>query len=306
MSRLDNPEDPLERARLDKETEVEIFKAVRSPDDNNPVMPVKLKPADMFCFSCHKGVSCWNECCHGANITLTPMDIVKMSKHLDMKPREFLKQYTVVDKWDRADLPVAKLKMSGDDGKGACHFMTAEGCSIYENRPVTCRYYPLGLASIKPKGSDIKEDFFFLVKESHCKGHDEDHLQTVTKFHDEQGLADYEQGNRGWIDILMKMASWQSIGGPGGKEIPAQTKQMFFLVSTDVDGFRQFVLETKFLETYEIDAEAVEIIKTDDVALLQLGFDWMANVLFNDATISMKQEVMQRATAKAREDMGAV
>jgi len=41
----------------------------------------------------------------------------------------------------------------------------------------------------------------------------------------------------------MKMASWQSIGGPGGKEIPAQTKQMFFAISTDV-------------------------------ALLQLGFDW--------------------------------
>ncbi len=29
------------------------------------------------------------------------------------------------------------------------------------------------------------------------------------------------------------------------------------------------------------------------------------NTLFNDQTISMKQEVMQRAMAKAREDMGA-
>jgi len=31
----------------------------------------------------------------------------------------------------------------------------------------------------------------------------------------------------------------------------------------------------------------------------------MMNVLFNDQTISMKQEVMQRATAKVREGMGA-
>jgi uncharacterized protein len=305
MSRIDTDEDPLERARLDKETEVEIFKAVRSPDAENPVMPVKLKPADMFNFSCHKGVSCWNQCCHDANITLTPMDILRLSRHLDMKPREFLAEYTVPDNWDRADLPVAKLKMSGDDGKGACHFMNDDGCSVYEDRPATCRYYPLGLASIKPKGSDLKEDFFFLVKESHCKGHDEEKLQSVTQFHGEQGLVDYDQGNRGWIDILMKMASWQSIGGPGGKEIPTQTKQMFFLVSTDVDGFRQFVLESKFLDTYEIDPQAVEIIKTDDVMLLQLGFDWLQNVLFNDPTISMKENIMQEATAKARENMGA-
>ena len=305
MSRLDNPEDPQERARIDKETEVEIIKAVRSSDGKNPVMPVKLKPADMFCFSCHDGVSCWNVCCHGADITLTPMDILGLSERLDMKARDFLAKYTVPDTWDRADLPVAKLKMTGQDGKGPCSFMTGEGCSVYESRPATCRYYPLGLASIKPKGSDIKEDFFFLVKETHCRGHDEDNLQSVTKFRDQQGLAGYDEGNRGWIDILMKMASWQSIGGPGGKEIPAQTKQMFFLVSTDVDGLRQFILESKFLDTYEIDPQAVETIKSDDIALLQLGFDWMKNVLFNDPAISLKETVMHQAIAKARENMGA-
>jgi len=305
MTSQDNFESAADRARIDKETEVELIRAVRSSDSDNPVMPVKLKPADMFCFSCHKGVSCWNECCHGADITLTPMDILGLSKRLALSPREFLTKYTVPDTWDRADLPVAKLKMTGEDGKGACHFMTDEGCSVYQDRPATCRYYPLGLASIKPKGSDIKEDFFFLVKEPHCKGHDEDNLQSVTAFRDEQGLVEYDNANRGWIDILMKMASWQSIGGPGGKELPTQTKQMFFLVSTDVDGLRQFILESKFLDTYDIDPEAIDIIKTDDIALLQLGFDWMKNVLFNEPTISLKESVMHGAIAKAREDMGA-
>jgi len=36
----------------------------------------------------------------------------------------------------------------------------------------------------------------------------------------------------------MKTGSWQSVGGPGGKEIPTQIKQMFFLVSTVIDDFR--------------------------------------------------------------------
>jgi hypothetical protein len=42
------------------------------------------------------------------------------------------------------------------------------------------------------------------------------------------------------------------------------------------------------------------------VALLQLNFDWMRYVLFNDTTIFMKQKVTQGATAKARQDMGVV
>ncbi|MAF94836.1 MAG: hypothetical protein CMM60_03670 [Rhodospirillaceae bacterium] len=304
MSEQDSHAD-AERKRLDKETEVEIFDAVRG-DDDNPVMPVRLKSGAMFNFSCHRGVSCWNVCCHGTDITLTPMDILVLCKHLSIRPPEFLAEYTLPGVWDRADLPVAKLKMTGADGKGPCQFLTDEGCSVYEARPATCRYYPLGLASIKPKGADVKEDFCFLVKESHCKGHDEDKLQTVAQFREEQGIEDYDRVNRGWMDILMKMASWKSLGGPHGKDVSPQVKQMFFLVSTDVDGFRQFVLESKFLDTYEIDPEAVEVIKENDEALLLLGFDWMKNVMFQESTITMKEHVLHDSIAKARENMGAI
>lgn len=303
MSKQDSHAD-AERKRIDKETKVEIFDAVRGGDDN-PVIPVRLKSGDMFNFSCHRGVSCWNVCCHGADITLTPLDILRLSANLDIRPREFLAKYTLPGVWERADLPVAKLKMTGADGKGPCQFLTDEGCSVYGDRPATCRYYPLGLASIKPKGSDIKEDFCFLVKEHHCKGHDEDNLQTVARFRDEQGIEDYDRVNRGWMDILMKMASWKSIGGPYGKDVSPQVKQMFFLVSTDVDGFRQFVFETKFLDTYEIDPEAVGILKENDEAILLLGFDWLQNVMFQDKTITMKEQVLHDAIAKARENMGA-
>ena len=103
----------------------------------------------------------------------------------------------------------------------------------------------------------------------------------------------------------MKMASWKTLGGPQGKEIAAQTKQMFFLVSTNPPGFRQFVLETKFLDTYSVDPEFVERIKTDDELLTCLGFDWLKNVMFNEPTIAMKEAVLQEAVAKARGDLGA-
>ena len=285
-------------------TEVEIIKAVRGAA-TTPVLPVRLKPRDMFCFACHKGVSCWNVCCHGADITLTPCDIIRMSKHLGVRPREFLLEYTVPAIWEKGNLPVAKLKMGGADGQGACAFMDDDGCTIYENRPVTCRYYPLGLATVKMKGHEEKEDFHFLVKETHCLGHEEDNLQTVDKFRAEQGLADYDRVNRGWMDILMKMASWTVLGGPMGKEPTVQAKKMFFMVSTDVDALRDFIVTTKFLDSYDIEPDRVEAVKTDDAALLELGFDWMKNVLFMEQIVKLKEDVLREAVAKARSNMGA-
>jgi hypothetical protein len=217
-----------------------------------------------------------------------------------------LKEHTVPAIWEKSGLPVAKLKMAGDDGKGACVFLDpGKGCTVYEDRPATCRYYPLGLAAIKMKDAEHKDQFHFLVKKSHCKGHSEAKTQTVAEFRTEQQVDDYDQHNQGWIDLMMKMVSWKTLYGPQGRDVSAQTKQMFFMVSTDVDMFRRFVFESKFLKTYEIAAEAIEELKTNDEALLLLGFDWLKNVLFNEPTIAMKQEVLREGIAKSRSDLGA-
>jgi Fe-S-cluster containining protein len=292
--------------RLEGDSEATIFDGVRG-QDGTPVVPVRLQPSDMFNFRCHKGVSCWNECCHGADITLTPYDLFRLGEHFEMRPAEVVATYAVPAIHEQSGLPVAKLVMTEKDGRGPCVFMDAEkGCTIYESRPATCRYYPLGLGSIKFKGHENREDMFFLVREDHCKGHAEDKLQSVSNFRKEQGVEPYDLLNERWIEILMKMTSWRSIGGPMGQDVSKQTKQMFYMVSTDIDKFRRFVFETKFLETYEIDDDMVESLKTSDETLLQLGFDWLRNVMFNEDTLAMKQPVLQQAMAKARSDTGAM
>ena len=284
--------------------EMNIFDAVRG-SDGNPIDPVRLKGKDTFCFSCHKGIDCWNECCHGADITLTPNCILRLSKHFEQTPSEFLKEYTVPAMFGLADLPVAKLKMGGKDGKGACPFMSEDGCSVYEDRPATCRYYPLGVLSVKHKEMPEVNDFHFLVKEPHCCGHKESKEQTVDAYRQDQGLEEYEKVNRGWTDLLMKMASWKGLGGPWGENIDTRKKQMFFMATTDVQTFRRFVFETKFLDTYEIDEEAMEILKHDDQALLLLAFDWLKSIFFNEPTLSMKELVLQSSIAQYREETGA-
>ena len=49
----------------------------------------------------------------------------------------------------------------------------------------------------------------------------------------------------------------------------------------------------------------IEQLKNNDEALLALGFDWLKNVMINEPTISMKQDVLQDAIARTRDDMGA-
>ncbi|MBI5162543.1 MAG: YkgJ family cysteine cluster protein [Magnetospirillum sp.] len=288
----------------DVDVEVEVFDAVRG-NTNFPVQPVRLTADDTFNFRCHNGLACWNKCCHGADISLAPYDILRLSRRLKMSPAEFLLAYTVPAIHEKADLPIAKIKTGGDDGRGPCPFNAAEGCTVYEDRPATCRYYPLGMVSVKMKDMEGKDDFFFLVKEDHCLGHCETKTQNVGEFRAEQDVADYERVNRGWVDILMKMASWKVMGGPMGKAPSPQTKKMFFMATTDVESFRRFVFGTKFLDNYDIDPEAVELIKTDDEALLLLAFDWLKAVLFNEPTLLLKEQVLQGAIAKARETLGA-
>ncbi len=250
-------------------------------------------------------MSCWNVCCYGADVTLTPCDIPTLARRLGTRPAILVAHYAVPAIHPGSGLPVAKLVMTGQDGKGACVFLDeAAGCTVYDARSVTCRYYTLGLGAVKMKGHEVREDMYFLVKEAHCKGHFEEKEQSVGAFRQEQGVEPYDLLNERWIDILMKMASWRSLGGPLGRDVSTQTKKMFYVISTDVDAFRRFVFETRFLATYEIDPDMVENIKTNDEALLQLGFDWLRNVMFNEPTIAMKQDVLQRAIGAAREELG--
>ena len=293
-----------DKRAAERDMEISLFDGIRSGSDG-PVQPIRLKGTDRFCFSCHKGVSCWNECCHNTDITLTPHDILRLSSHLNLRPAEFLAQFTLPAEFGQASLPVAKLRVADEkDGRLPCVFLhDEEGCQVYEARPASCRYYPLGLATVKMKGHEAVDDFHFLVREPHCKGHDEAKEQSVEEFLSGQGVADDEAKNRGWLDILMKMASWKVVGGPFGREPDKRTRKMFFMATTDVDAFRRFVFETRFLDTYEIEAETVEILRENDEALLELGFDWLKNVLFNEPTIAMKEHVLKSAIAKARSDL---
>jgi Fe-S-cluster containining protein len=290
---------------MDAEIEVPIVSALRAAG-SGPVQPVRYQASDTIRFRCHRGVACWNECCHDTDITLTPHDLIRLGRHFGIRPGEAAARYGEPAVHEPSGMPVLHLAMTQEGGRRPCVFLDpSRGCSVYENRPVACRYYPLGLATVKMKGHDAPEDFYFLVKEPHCQGHRESRELTVASFRDEQDVAEYDECNRGWIHILMKLASWKALGGPWGKEPDARVRRMFVMASTDPDAFRSFVFDSSFLQKYAVDEQAQEALRQDDEALMQLAFDWLRSVLFNEPTVQLRQHVLQQAMARARAEAGA-
>ncbi len=245
---------------------------------DSPVEPIRLEANDKLKFRCHKGVSCWNACCAQANVTLTPYDIIRLKQHLGTTTTEVLANHTVPFELDHGGMPGLKLRTTND---GACLFMTDKGCSVYENRPTACRYYPSGLLSMRAIDKNVDERAFLLVKEDHCKGHEEDQVQTVQEYREQQGVVKYDDYNREWyIIVLKKRSTGPVIGKPSEMSL-----QLFFMASYDMDRFRRFVTSDSFRKTYNLSDEFYEVIETDDIALMQFGFKLMRQVLYGELSI---------------------
>ncbi len=249
---------------------------------NSPVEPTRLELEDTIKFKCHKGISCWNECCSRADVSLAPYDIIRMKKSLGIDSSEFLNTYTVPFEIDAHGIPGIKLRTTND---GACLFMKEEGCSIYEDRPTACRYYPSGLLSMRALGKSEDERHFLLIKEPHCKGHDEDREITIADYRKEQVVEEFDELNRDWYRIILKKKSTgPTIGAPSDMSL-----QLFFMASYDVDRFRRFVVSDNFKKMYQITDEEFASFENDDVKLMQFGFALMKQVLFGELTIKERE-----------------
>ncbi len=266
---------------------------------NSPLNPVKLSLDDTIQFRCHKDIACFNECCKRIDITLTPYDILRLKKRLALTSNEFLAQYTVPYEMDGHGMPGVKIRTADDNP--ACPFLSEEGCTVYEDRPTVCRYYALGLMSMRLQDSSVDEDTYFLIKEDHCLGHNESRTITVDDYRQEQGVDQYDEMNREWRQIILKKRSaGPTIGKPSQRSF-----QFFFMGSYNLDGLRNFVLNEGFSQIYDLEAATFDALKTDDVALLKFGFRLLKQVLFGEKTIPLKADAMQARVQLRREQIKA-
>ena len=256
----------------------------------------QLKRSDEFCFSCKKEYSCFNKCCTDINIFLTPYDVLRLRKRLNISSGEFLKKYTIQPFAKEQKLPVVILKLSDDDVK-RCQFNKPEGCAVYEDRPWSCRMYPIGLASQKTKSEDIEgKEFYFKIKDEFCEGHTSDEEWTVDSWLKGEGVDPYEKYSSLYREIVLHTYFEK------GNDLGPQKMEMFHTVFYNADKFRSFIFDSTFLKRFEVDDETIKAIKEDDLKLMEFGVKWLRFALFGEDSIKIKGEAAEEAKRKQQEN----
>ena len=249
-----------------------------------------ITPEGIFSFACHPGVSCFNRCCHEIDVILTPVDILKMKTELNMSSDKFLRKYTTMQKLKGTGIPLVKLQMR-ENTNGACIFLDQKkGCSIYHTRPLVCRTYPLGLASLDPRQSETQEggpptEARFIIREDICMGHREPKTWTLKEWMKDQETIGLEKDNKDWLDIVARLKAMK-FGENQQHEI-----SLFIMASYDIDTFSRFVFESSMLKRFKVEKKTVDLIRSKQPELLKFAIIWLQFSLFGEGPFAEKMNV---------------
>ena len=240
-------------------------------DDN--ITPLSLN--DTFQFSCSSKVLCFNECCRDLNQFLFPYDILRLKNRLELPSNLFLERYTSQHTGPESGFPIITFK-ADHFSELKCPFVTQSGCSVYQDRPSSCRTYPLVRMASRSRETGRITEQYMLLKEPHCLGFNQDQIQTVQKWIEDQGVTVYNQMN----DMLMEIISLKNRLMPGPLDI--KSSLMFHMVCYNLDKFRSHIFEQGILDDRNLDSVTLDSVKNDDVELLKLGFKWIKDTLFGE------------------------
>lgn len=228
--------------------------------------PISVK--DTFTFSCHRGVRCFNQCCRDLNQFLTPYDVLRLKNRLALSSGDFLKQYTVQHIGPQSGLPIVTFRTERARGQ-KCPFVTEQGCGVYEDRPASCRTYPLARIVSRSQETGVLSERYLLIRENHCLGFEEARQQTVEEWIVKQGLAEYNEMNDRVLDLIHLKNRHRP------EALDPESRRLLRLALYDIDGFREYAGEQAFSgpSPTASDLEAME-----DTALLRFSIQWVRRV----------------------------
>lgn len=236
----------------------------------------RLDENDTFCFSCHSGVSCFNRCCRNLNLFLYPYDVLRLKQNLGISSDRFIDRY--VDVVLRPDhyFPEVLLRMS-DDAEKTCPYLAESGCTVYTDRPDTCRNFPIERGISYDAGTGQNRLIHFFKPPDFCRGQDEDTCWTPRTWARDQDAVMYNRVTAQWAEIrrLFQTDPWGAEGPEGSRA------KMAFMATYNLDRFRDFVFNSSFLNRYRLKTGLAEKIRADDDELLQVGFAWVKLYIWN-------------------------
>lgn len=263
-----------------------------SGNDSSELDPVVLTPDTRFSFRCHPGVACFNACCAQTTIILSPYDVLRLKRRLKLPAAEFLSRYTQRLEDDFSGLPLVILDFQGEEK--ICPFATPAGCQVYEDRPATCRYYPVGVATRWT--AEGMEETYVYIQEELCLGFTETGEWTVPTWIADQGLEPYLDLDRQWKSIMLQ------IGCRTGKPLSSRFKDHYFQVAYDLDWFRSYVFDTDFLKIFEVEPDLQVRLQADPEALLHFAFRYLTYMLRLGKTLKIRLQRPCAGTACCQEE----
>lgn len=250
---------------------------------NPPVLPqnvTRFEDGESFCFACHPAIACFTDCCRQLELPLTPYDILRLKKACALTSEEFLDRFVIIEHDGQEAFPRFYLSMV-DDGRESCVFVAKAGCAVYEDRPGACRAYPLGRAAIRQTNGDMgnravrMDEFFVLLKESHCQGFAEQQPHTASSYSTEQGLERYNHFNDAVAAILQHDQIRQ------GKKLSEKQLDLFTLALYNLDSFRTRLFAGNLPDCPPLD-DTTTIRLINDEELLLYGIQWLEKQLFGN------------------------
>lgn len=240
--------------------------------DNN-ITPISIN--DHFQFQCTGDVPCFNACCRDLNQFLTPYDILRLKTHLGLRSGEFIEKYTAQHIGPETGLPVLTLSPARDTDL-QCPFVAPSGCSVYADRPSSCRIYPIARAVSRNRKTGKVSEHFALIREPHCLGFQQSKLQTVRQWLEAQALDAYNQLN----DLFLEIISLKNRCCPGPLDL--RSKLVFHIALYDMDAFREQIFQKGLVDDLNLDPELLEVLKIDEVELLKFGHRYVKEQIFGN------------------------
>ena len=111
----------------------------------------------------------------------------------------------------------------------------------------------------------------------------------MASWREDQGVAKYDEMNLEWKTMMLRR------GADGGPVTDERGNNLFYMVMYDLDQFRRFVFESKFLQIFQVDDDLQQRLWEDDVELLKFGHQYIKTALKLEQSLQPNEAVLKQS-----------